>query len=83
MSSVYIVVENGEPYLQAYKTFEDAANDVRIKYKRQIEEENEWCMNSGIEGCNIVYDPESSTETTYYYIEKGISIYIYKVPIKG
>jgi hypothetical protein len=82
MNHVYVVVENGDPYPVAYKTFFDATNAIREKYKGEIEEERRWCEeNAGLHGCNVVDAPENPTGTTYYYIEKGIHLYIYKLPV--
>ena len=82
MNHIYIVVENGDPYPVAYKTFFDATNAIREKYKEEIELERRWCEeNPGLHGCNDVDGPENPNGTTYYYIEKGIHIYIYKLPV--
>jgi hypothetical protein len=82
MDHVYIVVENGDPYPVAYKTFFDATNAIREKYKEEIELEQRWCEeNAGLHGCNDVDGPENLNGTTYYYIEKGIHIYICKLPV--
>ena len=82
MEHVYVVVENGDPYQVAYKTFFDATNAIREKYKEEIELERRCCEeNPGLHGCNDVDSPENINGTTYYYIEKGIHIYIYKLPV--
>ena len=73
MQSVYIIIENGEPYRTAYTTYISAVNEVIYKHWAQIKEED------------ILADvdiPEDKSGITHIYIEKGISIYIYKLPVK-
>jgi len=83
MALVYIVVENGDPYEEAYTTFEDAAAAVRERHKEEIEQEQRYCEETGLHGCNVIDAPENPKGPTYYYIEKGIHIYIHKLPIKN
>jgi len=80
MSSVYVVIENGEPYKNVYVSFTSAAAAVKEKYAEVIAEEmremNGWPI------CSEIDVPEDIlTGTTYLYVEKGIHIYIYKLPI--
>lgn len=80
MSSVYVVIENGEPYKNVYASFASAAVAVKEKYAEVIAEEmremNGWPI------CSEIDVPEDIlTGTTYLYVEKGIHIYIYKLPI--
>jgi len=80
MSSVYVVIENGEPYKNVYKSFASAAASVKEKYAEIIAEEKRE-MN-GYPICSEIDVPEDIlTGTTYLYVEKGIHIYIYKLPI--
>jgi len=80
MESVYIVVENGDPYLVAYTTYDQAVAAVKLKHKETLDEDLKYVEEYG-ESCHMVDVPESTTRETYLYIEKGISIYIYKLPI--
>jgi hypothetical protein len=62
--NVYIVVENGEPYLVA-------VDAVKLKYKDEIEENP----------INVIDVPEAKEGPSHLYIEKGISIYIHRLPV--
>ena len=76
MFSVYVVIENGEPYENIYTTFNSAAAAVKEKYADQI--------SNDYPNCSEIDVPEHKlTGKTYLYVEKGIHIYIYKLPIKG
>lgn len=80
MCFVYIVVENGNPYPIAYKSFECASAVVKEKYKERIEEERIELGGYGM--CSEIDVPENVlTNKTYLYIEKEIHIYIHKLPI--
>lgn len=81
MFSVYIVVENGEPYRKAYESYEKAAADVREKYKGVLETELEECDGDRKLMASDVYVNEDNSGVTYLYIEKGIHFYIYKLPV--
>ena len=80
MSSVYVVIENGEPYENVYTSFTSAAAAVKEKheweYVEQIRVSNDYPI------CSEIDVPEDIlTGKTYLYVEKGIHIYIYKLPI--
>ena len=77
---VYIVVENGDPYTIAYKTYDQAVAAVKLKHKETLDEDLLYSEEYG-ESCHEVDVPESTSGISYLYIEKGISIYIYKLPI--
>lgn len=77
---VYVVVENGDPYLLAYKTYDQAVAAVKLKHKETLDEDLKYMEEFG-ETCHMVDVPESKSGESYLYIEKGISIYIYKLPI--
>ena len=80
MKAVYIIIENGEPYSIVYQTFETAVAVVKAKHKETID----WELSEA-EGYPISSDldtPEDkATGKTYLYVEKGIHIYIYKLPL--
>jgi hypothetical protein len=78
---IYIVIENGDPYPDAYLRYEEAVAAVKAKHKEAIDEELEWLeMNPGYHGCNEVDVPEAKegSKLTRLYIEKGIHIEIHK-----
>ena len=84
MEYVFIVVENGEAYPQAYKTYADALADVKEKYREIIEDQiNEMVgfleeIETIIANINV---PES--DRSHLYIEKGINIIIQRLPVKN
>jgi hypothetical protein len=78
---IYIVVENGDPYLKAYTTYAAAVSDVKTKHKQTLDEDLKWIGVEGMHSVNVVDVPENSKGEMYLYIEKGISIYIYRIPI--
>jgi len=71
MEFVYIVVESGTPYSRAFSTYAAAVAAVKDNHAEILAEENE---------CNSVDEPEGEIYT-YLYIEKGIHIYIYRLPV--
>lgn len=76
MLSVYVVIENGEPYKHVYTSFDSAVDAVKEKYTEQI--------SNGYLNCSEIDVPEDILAgNTYLYVEKGIHIYIYKLPIVG
>ena len=80
MSSVYVVIENGEPYKNVYKSFTSAAAAVKEKHVEEIAEQIREA--NGYPICSDIDVPEDVfTGKTYLYVEKGIHIYIYKLPI--
>ena len=82
MSSVYVVIENGEPYEHVYISFASAAAAVEEKHAEEIAEQKRE-MN-GYPICSEIDVPENIlTGNTYLYVEKGIHIYIYKLFIVG
>jgi len=69
---VYIVIQNGEPYPNAYESYKNAVEHVKLRNSEILKEMNE---------CNDIDVVENSSGKTYLYIEKGINIYIYKLPV--
>ena len=63
--NIYVVIENGEAYADAYKTYKEAVDAVKKKHADELDND-----------CNEV-DVEEKV-ITYLYIEKGISIYIHR-----
>jgi hypothetical protein len=74
MDFFYNIIENGELYEFAYKTYEEAVQAVKEKYKELLNEEDILCD---------IDVPESITNQTNLYIEKGINIIIQKTLINN
>jgi hypothetical protein len=81
MSSVYVVIENGEPYENVYTSFTSAAGAVKEKYAEEIAEQIKYSNGYPISS-EIDVPEDVLTGKTYLYVEKGIHIYIYKLPIR-
>jgi len=84
VNHVYIIVQNGDAYPDAYITYASAVYAVKIKNREILEEDiREAGSFESIE--RILSDvnvPENiQNNITYLYIEKGINIKIYKLPI--
>lgn len=79
MNTVYVIVENGDPYPIAHASFASAVHAVHEKYKEIVEEEK-MAADGGLISSEIDV-PENKTGKTYLYVEKGIHIYIYKLPV--
>jgi hypothetical protein len=85
MEFVYIIVENGEPYPIAYKTYKSAVNKVKKKHKEYLEEQiKELYHLDMIESVLADINVPENTEKglSRLYIEKGINIEIHKIPIE-
>jgi hypothetical protein len=86
MNFVYIIVENGETYPNAYNTYKSALSQVKEKHKNYLEEQIKELyhldmIESILADINV---PENiETNITQLYIEKGINIVIYKLLIKN
>jgi len=92
METIYVIIENGDPYPCVYKTYDQAIAAVKAKHKEELEEELRWLEeleeelrwleeNPGDHGCNEVDVPEAASGPSYLYIEKGIHIYIHRLPV--
>ena len=81
MSSVYVVIENGKPYENVYTSFNSAVVAVKEKHAEEVAEQIR--QSDGYPICSEIDVPEAVTGTTYLYVEKGIHIHIYKLPIAG
>ena len=80
MNFVYIVVENCIPYLHAHASFASAVAVAKEKHRTTIEEQILEADGNPI--CSDLDVPENTlTGITYLYVEKGIHIYIYKLPL--
>ena len=84
MESIYIIIENGEPYPNAYHNYKSAVDAVKIKHKKYIEEqikeiEDLYSIETILGDINVSENTENGK--TLLYIEKGIHIYIHKINI--
>ena len=79
MIAVYVIIENGEPYRMVYETFESAVAVVKAKHKETIDKEIKEAEGYPI--CSELDVPENKMGKTDLYVEKGINIIIYKLPI--
>jgi hypothetical protein len=77
--SMYVVIENGDPYPHLYTSYASAAAAAQEKYKEVIEEEIKEADGHPI--CSELDVPEDTSGKTYLYVEKGIHIYIYKLEV--
>ena len=80
MDFIYVVIENGDPYPVAYKTYDQAVESVKIKHKETLDEDLKYSEEFG-ESCHEVDVPEAKKGPSRLYIEKGIHIEIHKLPI--
>jgi len=87
MFFLYIVIENsdyaplgGGIFPTTYMTFEEAKMAVIEKYQDEINRQTEEQGDNSAR--NDVDVSESKTGCTSLYIEKGIHIYIHKLPVK-
>lgn len=88
MVFVYVVVQNDEDdsipnggvYPTAYSTFESAKAAVLAVHKEELNRQME--MSDGFPLASEVDVSENPNGPTLLYVEKGINIYIHKLPIK-
>ena len=80
MNYVYVVIENGDPYENVYVSYASAVAAVKEKYQETIDEQIRE-QGGGPICSEIDVLEDMLTGKTYLYVEKGIHIYIYKVPI--
>ena len=81
--NVYVIIENGDPYSLVYQTFESAVAVVKAKHKETIDEQLREA-NGEYDICSELDVPENKiTGKTELYVEKGIFINIYKLPVLG
>ena len=84
MQSFYAIMENGDVYPVGYPTYAAAVKAVKDKHCEYL---CDWIkqmdrledIESALADVNV---PENTqTNKTYLYIEKGIHIMIYKIPV--
>lgn len=81
MQSFYIIIENGESYPTAYKSYAAAVKAVKDKHGEYLCEQIKQMGDlQDIESILADVNVPENTETnkTYLYIEKGIHIYIHR-----
>jgi hypothetical protein len=75
---IYVVVDNGDVYPEAYSTYDLAVAAVQKKYPDEYEESKE-----GDTAHELYKVKENKSGTTKLYIEKGINIIISKLSVKS
>ena len=78
---LYVVIENGEAYPNLYKTYESAVKAVNDKHMEELERQIEEVPDLKEEILRDVNRSENPSGTTLLHVEKGINIYIHKLPV--
>jgi hypothetical protein len=78
--NIYIVIENGEAYPEAYKNYASAVKAVKEKHRTYLEERIQELhdldmIEQTLADINV---PEHPDGMTRLYIEKGINITIHR-----
>ena len=85
MTSIYIILENGEIYPDTYPSYKAAVAAVKDKHyeelERQIHEVQRLDMIEEI--LSQINVAESADGKTQLYIEKGINIYVHRMTINS
>ena len=81
MEFVYVVIENGEAYPNAYMTYAAAVRAVNEKHQQELNRQIEENPEGRNEILGDVNPSENASGTTSLYIEKGIQILVHKLPI--
>ena len=78
--NIYIIIENGEPYAEAYKTYGSAVKAVKGRHKAYLEEQIQQLHDMDMieEMLADINVPEHPDGMTRLYIEKGIHITIHR-----
>ena len=78
--NIYIIIENGEPYPEAYKNYASAVKAVKGRYKTYLEEQIRELHDLDLieEILADINVPEHPEGMTRLYIEKGIHITIHR-----
>jgi hypothetical protein len=82
MDYVYVVVDCGEAFRTGFTTYESALIAVKLKYKKELEEQLKEEKEYNLLPLSDVNVSENENGATSLYIEKQIYIVIYKLPIK-
>ena len=81
MEYIYVVVENGEAYQNAFRTYESAVKAVNNKHMEELERQIEEVPDLKEEILRDVNRSEDPSGSTLLYVEKGINIYIHRLPV--
>ena len=83
MASIYIIVENGEAYPDAYPSYKAAVAAVKSKHRDELERQihEVQCLDMVEEILSHINVAESADGKTQLYIEKGINIYVHRMSI--
>jgi len=81
MEYIYFVVENGQAYRNAFKTYESAVKAVNDKHMEELERQIEEVPDLKEEILRDVNRSEDPSGSTFLYVEKGINIYIHRLPV--
>lgn len=81
MEFVYVVIENGEAYPNAYKTYADVLKVVNNKHKAELDRQLDENPEFRDEILGSVNPKEDMSGRTLLYIEKGIEIMVHKLPV--
>jgi len=82
MAFVYVVIENGEPYAEAYASYALAQAAVKVKWDEEVQRqrEEEGDVPNPVSDIDLPEDPSGET---YLYVEKGNHIRVYRMPVKA
>jgi hypothetical protein len=80
MYEIYIIVEDNQAYPYAYTNYKDALGAVKRKYHDLLNNNDEDTDNDINE---IPENENTKSHVTELYIEKGININIFKIPVKS
>jgi 3'-phosphoadenosine 5'-phosphosulfate sulfotransferase (PAPS reductase)/FAD synthetase len=81
MAFVYVVVENGDVYPTAFRTYAAAQKVVYEKHKAEIDRQIKENPDYKDQILNDITPSENPSGKTDLYVEKGINIEIHKLPI--
>ena len=81
MDSIYVVIENGDPYPTSYISYASAIAAVQEKYNEIVADQIKEAQGEAI--ASNIDSPEDEGGKTYLYVEKGTHIYIYKLPLSS
>jgi hypothetical protein len=78
---VYAVIENGEAYQYAYKTYASAVKAVNDRHKDELDRQIQEIPDYKEQILGDVNPKEDPSGKTFLYIEKEIHIHICKLPV--
>jgi hypothetical protein len=81
MDFVYVVVENGEAYPQAYRNYSSAVQAVHTRHQAELDRQIAELPDYKDLILADVQQQEDPSGTTFLYIEKEIRIFVHKLPV--